>query len=77
MIRTRLGIILAERKLANVPPFTIVDIAERTGISRQTLYNFVNNVTTRYDADILDALCDALGVGLCDLLEHIPNAATD
>lgn len=73
MIRTRLEIVLAERKVANRKPYTVPELADITGLTRQTLYNFANNVTTRYDAPVLDALCKALDVQPGNLLIYVPD----
>ena len=73
MIRSQLKVVLAQREIAEERPFTIMDLAEETGVSRQALYNFANNVTTRYDVHVLNALCRVLEVQLSDLLIYIPD----
>lgn len=73
MIKSRLKVILAQREVANTPPFTISDVASATGLSRQTLYNLANNTTTRYDASVLDALCRVFKVQVGDLLVYLPD----
>ena len=73
MIRCRLAVLLAERKIAGHHPYTYVDLAQEAGLNRVTVANFVNNVTTRFDAYVLDALCHVLDVNVGDLLEYIPD----
>lgn len=70
MITSQLKVILAQRQIAKKSPCTIGELAAVTGLSRQTLYNFANNVTTRYDSHVLNALCKALDVDIGTLLVY-------
>ena len=71
MIRSRLAVILAERKIANQYPFTCNDIAKETGLHRTTIANLADNQTKRFDGPVLDALCRVLNVQPGELLEYV------
>ena len=73
MIRSQLKVILAQREVNDRPPYTISELASSTGLSRQTLYNLANNVTTRYDRHVLDALCKVLEIDVGTLLVYVPE----
>ena len=70
MIKSQLKVILAQREIDSRTPRNIVELAEATGLSRQTLYNLAKNATTRYDTKVLDAICGALNVAVGDLLVY-------
>jgi putative transcriptional regulator len=77
MIKSQLKVILAQRQVSEKPPYTIGELATATGLSRQTLYNLANNVTTRYDNHVLDAICRVLEVDVGTLLVHIPDEGAE
>lgn len=56
MLANRLKILLAERDL------TIKDTVEKTGISRNTLSNIVNNPFANISTENVDKLCNYLGI---------------
>ncbi|MBU0494847.1 MAG: helix-turn-helix transcriptional regulator [Chloroflexi bacterium] len=64
-IVSRLRIIRAERNIKSMR-----EIAEATGISPSTLYNFENAQTKRLDFRILALLCEHLECQPGDLLEY-------
>ena len=76
MIRSQLKVILAQREVNDRPPYTIGDLASATGLSRQTLYNLANNVTSRYDSHVLSALCKALDIDVGTLLVYAPDKSS-
>ena len=73
MIQCQLKVILAQREVEDKAPYTISELAQATGLTRQTLYNLANNVTGRYDEHVLDSLCQVLGVQVGDLLVYRPG----
>ena len=46
----------------------ISELAEKTGLQRNSISAMYNNTATRYDAKTLAAICDALGCEIGDLL---------
>ncbi len=67
-IKPRLYIVRAERGIKSIQT-----IADATGISPATLYNFENSKTTRVDFRVLAALCEYLKCGVGDLLEYVAD----
>ncbi len=48
----------------------LAEVAQATGITRKTLYQWEKNHLTRYDPKVIDALCEYFGVTLSELLNH-------
>lgn len=67
MIKCHFARLLGERKLK------ISDVARDTGINRGTLTRLYHETAERVELDVLDKLCDYLGVDLPDLLERKPT----
>jgi putative transcriptional regulator len=65
MIRCHLSRLLGERKLK------ITDVARDTGINRGTLTRLYHETAERIELDVLDKLCEYLGVTVPDLLERV------
>ncbi len=68
MIKTNLHKILLKRELDDLEPFTDAGVAEATGLHVETISRFRRNLTTRFDAKVLDVLCETLDVTPGDLL---------
>ncbi len=49
---------------------TRYELAKRTGIRFQIVDNYYKNKVVRYDSDILNRMCDALGCDISDLIEY-------
>ncbi len=64
MIESKLSRLLGERRIK------ISELAERSGVSRQTLWKLYHDRTERVDFHTLDAICRTLGVGVGDILEY-------
>ena len=64
MIRCHFARLLGERKLK------ISDVARDTGINRGTLTRLYYETAERVELDVLDKLCEYLGVDLPELLER-------
>lgn len=43
------------------------------GTAQQTAYNLANNPLQIPSAEVLDSICEAYGVEVADVIEHIPN----
>lgn len=48
----------------------LAEVAKATSVSRKTLYKWQNNIVTRYDPEVIDALCQYFGVTLPEVLNH-------
>jgi putative transcriptional regulator len=59
--------LLGERRLS------VKDLERGTGVSYSTLYNWYAGRVTRFDADVLDKLCQFFDVTVADILEHRPG----
>ena len=49
---------------------TRYELAKRTGIHYQVIDNYYKNKVRRYDSDVLDRICTALGCTVGDILEQ-------
>jgi len=54
---------------------SLSEVAQATGITRKTLYQWEKNAITRYDPKVIDALCEYFGITLQELLNHTPPEA--
>jgi putative transcriptional regulator len=52
---------------------SLSDLQRRTGMSYSSLFAFYHKRTTRSDFETLARLCEALNVGIGDLLEYVPD----
>ena len=75
MIRSRLGVLLAEKSHAEGRKITYETVVKETGLSKSTLVrlNAANFGTTGDGVrmDTLDTLCDYFGCAVGDILEHV------
>lgn len=49
---------------------TRYELSKRTGIRFQIVDNYYKNKVTRYDSDVLDRFCKALGCDISELIEY-------
>lgn len=68
MIKCHLSRIMGEKKL------NIQDVANLTGIHRNTISALYNETNKRIDYITLERLCRSLNVQVSDLLEYIEEA---
>ena len=47
---------------------TRYELAKRTGIKYQIIYNYYKNNVIRYDSDVLDRICMALDCSIADIV---------
>ena len=64
MIQLTLDIALKQRGL------TRYELAKRTGIQYQIIDNYYKNKVKRYDSDVLERICDAIGCSISELIEY-------
>lgn len=70
MIKFRLHKVAADRDILKIG-----EMAERAGLSPQTVSGLWNNNTLRVDLSTLNALCEALHCTPGDLLEYLPEVS--
>lgn len=49
---------------------TRYELAKRTGIRFQIVDHYYKNKVVRYDSDVLNRMCDALGCDISDLIRY-------
>ena len=49
---------------------TRYEVAKRTGIRFQIIDNYYKNKVVRYDSDVLNRICEAVGCDVSDLIEY-------
>lgn len=67
-VKNRVGELLEIRKRRTGQLPSRREIAEITGLSTATIQTWVDNRTTRFDAPVIEAWCNFLGVGIGELL---------
>lgn len=67
MIKCRLAILLAERKLR------VADVVRATNLSKTTLHKLYNEQSTRIDFETIDTLCKFLNCQVGDILEFVED----
>ncbi len=55
----------------------IVDVANATGLHRNTITLLYNETAARVDLDAIDRLCTLFNVPVGELFEHVPSPAED
>lgn len=69
MIKNHLSKLMGEKR------YTIVQVAQKTGMSTSTISNIYNEKIKRLDFDTLEKLCKLFSCNIQDLLEYIPDEA--
>jgi putative transcriptional regulator len=67
MIKNNLKMILADREIS------INKLAELTGIRYATLHAFVKQRVSSINVEVLDKVCEVLGLMPADFIIYIPN----
>ena len=70
MIKFRLHKVAADRDILKIG-----EMAEKAGLSSQTISGLWNNNTLRVDLTTLNALCRTLQCQPGDLLEYVPDSS--
>lgn len=55
----------------------IVDVANATGLHRNTITLLYNETAARVDLEAIDRLCALFNVAVGELFEHVPSRAED
>jgi putative transcriptional regulator len=72
MIKIKLKQLLADKAFQG-EKISLIELAEKTGISRSTLNRIANTPGYSTTTDNLDKLCEYLNCSLQDLAEYIPE----
>ena len=75
VLRFKLKEMLAEKSFQEGRRITMVEVAEKTGISRITLSKMANQKGYSTVTDNLDKLCAYFGCALGEIAEYIPEEA--
>jgi putative transcriptional regulator len=70
-ISNKFGVLLAEKEATEKRNIPISEVARATGLMRQTLQSWANNTVTRYDAPVIDSLCNYFNCTPGDLIVKI------
>lgn len=65
MVRVRLAVLLAERKM------NIADLYRATGIRYNTLNDYYNEFALSIKFEHIDLICEALGCSVGELIEYV------
>ncbi len=69
-ITNRFRILLAEKATRELHSIALNDVQRETGVAWSTLNAWANNQVTRYDASVIQALCDYFNCQVGDLLVY-------
>lgn len=67
MIKNNLKMILADREIS------INKLADITGLRYATLHSFVKQRVSSINCEVLDKVCEALGLMPADFITYVPN----
>jgi DNA-binding Xre family transcriptional regulator len=70
---TNFAKLLEEKEKQEGRYIPLAEVAQKSRVTRKTLYSWQNNTVTRFDAKVIDALCDYFGVEMNELLVHTPK----
>lgn len=73
MLRYKLRERIAEKEFAERRRIPIQEVAEESGIARNTLSRMINAYGTGVRSENLDRLCSYFGCRIEDLVEHVPD----
>ena len=72
-VNNRLGILLAEKQKQERRNISLSEVAEATGVSRQSLYKWENNKVNRFDTPVINAICKYFDIQPGELFEYVPD----
>lgn len=75
MIRFRVAELMANKQFAEDRTLTIVEVAEKSGVSKVTLSRMINKRGYAAGSDVLDKLCTYFNCRLDELAEYVPDKA--
>ena len=67
MIKNYLSKLMGEKR------YSIVEVAQKTGMSSTTISNLYNEKVKRLDLDTLEKLCKLFNCKVQDIIEYIPE----
>ena len=73
MLRFKLKELIAEKEFQEGRRVTILEISERTGITRNTLSKMLNQPGASVRSEYLDRLCSYFNCRIEQLVEHVPD----
>ena len=73
MLRFKLKELIAEKEFQEGRRVTVAEIAESTGIARNTLSRILNQPGWSTRTEYLDRLCAYFDCGIEELVEYIPD----
>ena len=73
MLRYKLKERIADKEFAERRRVPIIEIAEATGITRNTLSKMLNSFGASVRTENLDRLCSYFGCRIEELVEHLPD----
>lgn len=62
MVKSELLKLWRQREVERGQIITVAEVSKATGLSRETVTNLKNGVTTRYDASVVGAICKFFGL---------------
>ena len=72
-INNKFAVLLAEKRVKERRNISLQEVAESTGISRQSLYKWENNKVNRFDTPVINALCQYFGIEPGALFQYVPD----
>lgn len=76
-VNNRFGEMLARKRAQEKRNIPLSEVAEQTGIPPKTLFAWANNTVTRFDAHVINALCQYFGIQPGELFEYVPDDKDD
>jgi len=70
-VNNRFAVLLAEKRIQERRTISLQEVAEKTGISRKTLWLWENNRVNRFDVSVIDALCTYFDIEAGELIQFI------
>jgi putative transcriptional regulator len=71
-LKNRFAELLEKKSRSENRYIPLAEVAIATGVARKTLYKWERNELTRFEVDVVEALCKYFGVGVSDLLDYTP-----
>jgi DNA-binding Xre family transcriptional regulator len=69
-VYNRLRVLLAHKAEIEGRNISLKEVQRETGIAWTSLQSWANNKVTRYDATVIEALCNYLNCGVGDLIVY-------
>lgn len=71
----RLPALIGKRQTETNAVIDVAALSEATGVSRTTIYNWLDGKMRRFDADTIEAFCKYFGCNVGDLLVYEPDSS--